>query len=128
MEQQIRDLIAGGFTVRDTARILGMNAEVVRRKVRELGLTASRTSPHDSIYGLTDKTLLLRTILGGYLVELREQRGNYQPDISALTGLNARELGAASWHPYKHDWTLSQIERTLKAVGKELYDLSARGS
>ena len=41
------------------------------------------------------------------------EKGMSREKIGEITGLNKRESFRAERRPFNHDWTLSQIERTL---------------
>ena len=70
-------------------------------------------------YGLTNKSYAFRMFLADILITMGE-RGLDRTQIASITGLNKHESCRAETRPFHHDWTLSQIERTLS--WKEIYD------
>jgi len=119
MDGKIKALLDFKYPTSYIANAIGMNQQVVARRIRELGWTPN-TEPYEGLaYGVTMCSLNLRAMLASILVDMREA-GMLQPDISAATGLNAREIGKAAVAPYTHDWKLSQIERTLQQAGKTI--------
>lgn len=112
LDSKIQLLVAEGRTAREIASILGRNQVVVSRDCQRLGITPARTSNLPP-YGLTDGSLKLRMVLADILTEMIWTHMLTTPEVSEITGLNQREIGRASHRPYHHDWTLSQIERTL---------------
>ena len=103
---KIKVLAEADSSSRAIARKLGMNHRYVQQRLKALGIKAGSSGdrPH-----LSDLTAKLRIVLGDILTELANSRKN----ISELTGLNKREIHNAMNRPWQHDWTLSQIERTL---------------
>lgn len=90
----------------DIAVILGRHPVAVRRLLpKDYKPKRRLTTP----YGLTDETLPLRATLGGIIASMNMSR----EQIAEITGLNKRESHRAERRPFAHDWTLSQIERTL---------------
>ena len=102
-------LIADRVHPEDIAKILGRHPVAVRRLLPE----RYRPKPRSATpFGLTDNTMALRAKLGLIIASMTEN-GISREKIGELTGLNARESYRAERRPYNHDWTLSQIERTL---------------
>jgi hypothetical protein len=93
----------------DIAIILGRHPVAIRRMLpKNYNPKPRLTTP----YGLTEQTDALRARLGGILARMSE-KGLSRQQIGELTGLNKRESYRAERRPFLHDWTLSQIERTL---------------
>lgn len=90
----------------DIAVILGRHPVAVRRLLPKDYKPKRRLA---APYGLTDDTLPLRAMLGGIIASMNKSR----EEIAEITGLNKRESHRAERRPFNHDWTLSQIERTL---------------
>lgn len=122
LEHKLRCLISDGNTASEIANRLGMNEQVVRRKLVELGMGAPRATTRMP-FGITRNSYSLRAALGMILTEMVEREVS-QSEISEFTGLNRREIARAKDYPYSHDWKLSQIERTLQHEGKTLNDIS----
>lgn len=102
-------LIKEGYGAEDIAKILGRHAVAVRRLLpKDHKVTKRLNGP----YGLTDETYALRAKLGMIVASMTE-KGLSREEIGELTGLNKRESFRAEQRPFLHDWTLSQIERTL---------------
>lgn len=102
-------LIADRVHPEDIAVILGRHPVAVRRMLPKGYDPKPRlVTP----YGLTDETATLRAKLGGIIASMTE-KGLSREEIGELTGLNKRESYRAERRPFSHDWTLSQIERTL---------------
>lgn len=93
----------------DIAVILGRHPVAVRRLLPK-GYKPKRRLALP--YGLTEETDALRAQLGGIIAAMSE-KGLSRQEIAELTGLNKRESHRAERRPFAHDWTLSQIERTL---------------
>lgn len=94
----------------DIAIILGRHPVAIRRLLPD----DYNPKPRLSIpYGLTGATIAIRARLGGIIAKMTED-GLSRAEIGELTGLNARESHRAEQRPFNHDWTLSQIERTLE--------------
>jgi hypothetical protein len=90
----------------DIAIILGRHPVAVRRLLPE----GYDPKPRLSLpYGLTEQTMGLRAKLGSIIASMNMSRER----IGEITGLNKRESYRAERRPFSHDWTLSQIERTL---------------
>ena len=119
MDDKIKVLVDMAYPTSYIASAVGMNQQVVARRIRELGLVPPSRSYSGWAYGITTNSVPLRAMLASILVDMREA-GMLQPDISAATGLNAREISKAAVAPYTHDWKLSQIERTLQQAGKTI--------
>lgn len=102
----------------DIAVILGRHPVAIRRVLPKGYNPKPRQSQP---YGLTEKTDALRARLGGIIAAMSE-KGLNREQIGELTGLNKRESYRAERRPFRHDWTLSQIERTLRweGAGKEI--------
>lgn len=93
----------------DIAIILGRHPVAVRRLLPAgYDPKPRQSTPH----GLTANTHALRARLGSIIATMSE-KGMSREAIGELTGLNKRESYRAERRPYSHDWTLSQIERTL---------------
>jgi hypothetical protein len=120
LDHKLRVLVADGFTVSECANKLGLNEQVTRRKLQELCLQPVRYSTRIPI-GLSNHSYRLRTELGCIVTDLLETRTERQ--VSEITGLNRREISRAKDRPYNHDWKLSQIERTLGCVGRNLDEI-----
>lgn len=120
LDCKIAELVRLGRTAKEIAAILGRNQAVVSRDCQRLGITPVRI-PTGELYGLTDKSLPLRMDLAGCLVDI-QQAGATPTEISEITGLTRRQIPAATSRPFNHDWTLTQIERTLTYFGKTLKD------
>lgn len=122
-DERIKHLAKQGRCSNEIAHVLGMNVQTVRRKLRKMELLLTAAQPNRNLlpYGLTDASYKLRATLGQIIIDLMEK--NNQPAVSSLTGLHRREIYNAMKHPFKHDWTLSQIERTLGCEGKSLNDI-----
>lgn len=102
-------LLNEGYGAEDIAKILGRHPVAVRRLIpNDHKVTKRLRTP----YGLTDETYALRAKLGLIIAEMSE-KGLSREEIGELTGLNKRESYRAEQRPYSHDWTLSQMERTL---------------
>lgn len=110
----ITKLIEERYTPEDIARILGRHPIAVRRLLPKGYKPLKKLQ---SPYGLTDKTNALRGRLAGILVEMSES-GLTRSQIGEITGLNKHESCRAEKRPYDFDWSLSQIERTLKWKGE----------
>jgi len=102
-------LIADRVHPEDIAVICGRHAVAVRRMLPKGYQPKARLK---TPYGLTDETAGLRARLGGIIAAMSE-KGLTRERIGELTGLNKRESYRAERRPFAHDWTLSQIERTL---------------
>lgn len=108
-------LIANRVHPEDIATILGRHPVSLRR-ILPKGYNPKPRSR--SPYGLTDKTTGLRASLGGIIAAMSE-KGLNREEIGELTGLNKLESYRAERRPFAHDWTLSQIERTLAYESRE---------
>jgi hypothetical protein len=120
-DEKIKELAAQDKTATEIANILGLNPFVVRRKCYGMGIVlpfSSYAMPH----GITDQSYELRMALGSIIVDMRAG-GLKNRDISEITGLGRRQITAAETRPYKHDWSLSQIERTLAHANKTLKEV-----
>ena len=93
----------------DIAIILGRHPVAVRRL---LPVGYDPKPRQAAPYGLTEQTTVIRARLGGIIASMSE-KGMSRERIGELTGLNKRESHRAERRPFNHDWTLSQIERTL---------------
>lgn len=93
----------------DIAVILGRHPVAVRRLLPKDYKPKRRLALP---YGLTEETDALRAKLGNMIAEMSE-KGLSRQQIAEISGLNKRESYRAERRPYAHDWTLSQIERTL---------------
>lgn len=94
----------------DIANRLGMHVNALRRVLPK----GYSHKPREALaYGITDKSYAFRIYLADILISL-EMEGRSPTEISMLTGLNKHERYRASNAPFEHDWTLSQIERTLR--------------
>jgi hypothetical protein len=122
-DDQIRRLAEQGWLPQSISEILGMNVEVVRRKLREMEVEPgfSLQEQNGLPYGMTAKSFQIRAALGQILVDLMEK--HEQPTVSSLTGLNRGEISRAIKWPYRHDWKLSQVERTLDCGDKALKEI-----
>lgn len=120
IDDQITQLVNEGKTRSEIASELGRNYYVICRHINRLGLTPveGRGSAPNS---LSKRTVGLRMQLGALILEMRENKS--ANEISQITGLNRRELRRAEVRPWDHDWTLSQIERTLDYHDIELKEL-----
>ena len=105
----IQKLIADRVHPEDIALILGRHPVAVRRLLPKGYDPKPRL---DSPYGLTDNTYALRAELGTILMTMTD-KGLTREQIGEITGLNKRESFRAERRPFAHDWTMSQIERTL---------------
>lgn len=100
----------------DIAQRLGMHLNAVRRVLpQDYSHKAREANP----YGLTEKSVPFRMFLASILFSMGE-RGYNRTQIASITGLNKHESCRAERNPFNHDWTLSQIERTLR--WKETHD------
>ena len=106
----------------------GLSAGLARQKIKELerehGVSYFGTAAAKGgvPYGLTDDSRAMRARLSDALHAVARK----QPDkaaVSALTGLNRREQRRAIERPFRHDWTVSQIERLARLVGRSVADL-----
>ena len=122
LEHKLRCLVSDGYRTRDIADRLGMNEQVVRRKLLEFSLTPQQGTELMP-FGMTQETYSLRAALGQIITDMINQDGFFQTNISEITGLNRNEIAKARNHPYSHDWKLSQIERTLRQGGTTLKDI-----
>ena len=105
----IEKLIEDRVHPEDIAVILGRHPVAVRRMLPE----GYDPKPRLKVpYGLTDKSASLRAKLGAIIAQMTLD-GLSRAEIGEITGLNLRESCRAEQRPFKHDWTLSQIERTL---------------
>lgn len=71
--------------------------------------------PEMSILGLTDNTRRLRSYLADKLYDL----GDDPRVIAKQIGMTLRSQKYARQRPFRHDWTLSQIERLAGALGTD---------
>ena len=117
LDSKIEQLALEGRTIVEIAAILGRNPAVVRRDCQRLGVVPSRATTAMP-YGISNGSLNLRMQLASMLIDMKLAGA----DISQSTGLSRRQITAASTRPYSHDWTLSQIERTLQHFDKTLKD------
>lgn len=107
--ETIGTLIEAQTHPEDIAKILGMHPNAVRRKIPK----GYSPNPRLKIpFGLTNKSSQFRAYLAGVIIDMGES-GLSRQQISAITGLNKFESCNAERRPFKHDWTISQIERTL---------------
>ena len=88
-----------------------------------LGTPASK-KPKDALpHGLTGATARLRGKLGDHLYQLRNRGNNHdnfgRNQVAPLIGLNNRQQTRAEQRPFAHDWTLSQIERLARELGRD---------
>ncbi len=100
----------------DIAVRLGMHINAVRRVLPQ-GYSHKARNPKP--YGLTNRSYAFRMYLAEILITMGES-GLSRNQISATTGLNKHESCRAETRPFHHDWTISQIERTL--TWKEKYE------
>lgn len=94
----------------DISQILGLHINVVRRKLPK------GYSPNDRLetpFGLTSSSISFRMWLANILIDMSDS-GLSRQQISNITGLNKHESHRAERRPFNHDWTISQIERTLE--------------
>jgi hypothetical protein len=104
----------------DIAQILGTHPVALRRILPKNYQGGPRlTIP----YGMTNQSAPFRAFLADILITMGE-RGLSRQQISKITGLNKHESCRAERRPFSHDWTISQIERTLK--WKETCDITRR--
>ena len=113
----------------------GMTNRSVRHIIKELdeehglGYMEQRVrKPADAMpYGLTSVTLRLRQKLGDQLYLLRERgndsEGQGRNNVAQLVGMNTRQQIRAEQRPFNHDWTLSQIERLARELGRDPREL-----
>lgn len=89
--------------------MLGRHPVALRRELPE----GYRGKPRSKIpYGLTEETDKIRARLGSIIAAMSDD-GLSREQIGEITGLNARQSFRAERRPFSHDWTLSQMERTL---------------
>ena len=108
------DLIKERIAAEDIAVILGRHPVAIRRVLPKGYNPKPRMSRP---YGLTENTDALRAKLGAIVSNMSE-KGLTREQIGEITGLNLRESYRAERRPFNHDWTLSQIERTLTWAGE----------
>jgi hypothetical protein len=125
---RIIEAIKAGVSRKGIAQREGLNHRVASNIINDLiakhGLTYV---PKDDVhaYGTTNETALLRSALGGYLFDLRQQLGGDRAEVARLVGLNRRDQVRAEQRPFQHDWKVSEMERLAHATGitlKELLD------
>lgn len=93
----------------DIARRLGMHLNAVRRILpKDYSHKVRESIP----YGMTNKSYAFRLFLADILITMGD-RGYNRTQIANITGLNKHESYRAERNPFTHDWTISQIERTL---------------
>lgn len=94
---------------------------LINQLEEELGLsyfgTDSARGPGS--FGLTDASRALRARLADALHSL----GSDRAEVAALTGLNRHEQIRAINRPFRHDWTVSQIERLATATGRSMLEM-----
>lgn len=95
--------------------------------IKYTGTAASRAGI-TAVYGLSDDTLRLRAKLADNLYAATDpdtgQLGlKGRLEACPILGMNHREQIRAESKPFNHDWTLSQIERLARALGKNPRDL-----
>jgi hypothetical protein len=121
-DEQIKLLAEQGFRPPRIASMIGMNANVVRQKLKDMKIEPGFIKQTKIPYGLTRQSYKLRAQLGQIITDLSTKYE--QGAVSSLTGLNRREISHAMRHPYSHDWKLSQIERTLDCEGLSIHDIT----
>jgi hypothetical protein len=74
-------------------------------------------------FGLSSSTHRLRSHLAGELYSFREKGNRGKPftrnQLAPLIGLNTRQQIRAENKPFTHDWTLSEIERLARELGRD---------
>jgi hypothetical protein len=91
--------------------------------IKYLGTPASKGAKDELPYGLTAATAQLRGKLADNLYQLRMRGKDHSQsgrnELAPQIGLNARQQLRAEERPFAHDWTLSQIERLARALGRD---------
>lgn len=91
--------------------------------IKYLGTPASKAAKDEVPFGLTAATAQLRGKLADNLYQLRMRGKNHSQsgrnEIAPRIGLNARQQVRAEERPFAHDWTLSQIERLARELGRD---------
>lgn len=108
----------------------GMHDRACRKLIKSLeeehGIdyynSVSRPDRDELSFGLTIATSRLRASLGDRLYYVT-QRAESRDAAAPAVGLNRRQQVRAETKPFNHDWTLSQIERLARAMGKEPLEL-----
>jgi hypothetical protein len=90
--------------------------------VKYLGTAAARDDG-GMPYGLTDASNRLRSNLANALYRVTNPHNEFgfkgRNQVAAEVGLNPREQIRAEQTPFRHNWTLSQIERLARVLGEE---------
>lgn len=132
-KERLRELIAQSPppSLRRISEIEGLDMVNARNLIIDLGddgityLNLKIRPQIDQIpYGLTSVTSDLRAKLGDQLFLLREKGNHKGPNsLSPRLGLNFQQQKKAVTAPFTHDWTLSQIERLAREVGRDPREL-----
>jgi hypothetical protein len=95
--------------------------------IKYFGTPAAKGTKDAMPYGLTMATAGLRGKLADNLYQLRMRGKNHgqsgRNEVAPRVGLNSRQQLRAEERPFAHDWTLSQIERLARELGRDPREL-----
>lgn len=91
--------------------------------IKYLDTPASKGVKGELPYGLTSATAQLRGKLADSVYQLRMRGKDHgeagRNELAPRIGLNARQQKRAEERPFAHDWSLSQIERLARELGRD---------
>ena len=115
--------VKDGLSCAEIADLEGIredNASTERRKIaKEEGITLAaktRSVSAPRAAGVMEVPSLFRNYLSMQLTRLIERHS--PEDLAVLTGLNPAAQRQVVGNPYAYNWTLGQLSRTAKALGK----------
>lgn len=126
-DERILQMIVLGRPVRAIAQLEGLDHDYCRKICTRLAKQNGVEYKPDRVYkrsematvGLTDATRRMRSHLGDRLYDL----GDDSREVARAVGMTIRCLKYAKQRPFKHDWSLSQIERLASALDKDVHTL-----
>lgn len=123
-DDQILSLLKDGTSLKAIAQLVGMPLDHAKVtcyaliKKHDLDYNSAETAKGDKDkmpIGVTSESDRVRHRLANLLYDARQR--DHALTISMATGLSAKQQRLASERPYRHNWSLGEIERFARYLG-----------